>query len=400
MSGSRVSTATVFSQSTTQILRQQSQVARAQLELSSGRKIITAKDDPVAAGIAETLDRSLAEINRWGANANLATNRLQREEEAIRQVGLRVQRLRELAVQSNNGIQSPQSLSGLVVEMRQIREDLVQLANTSDGLGRYLFGGTLDGSPPFVKDAAGAVTYVGDQNQRFIEIGPETLVADGDPGSEVFQRIKSGDGTITLGQGANTGTAYFTSSGFIDRSQWDGGSYQIDFLNGDYTITDTINNVAIATGTYVEGEAITFRGVQLTFAGTPADGDSFTVVPSPARDIFTVVDSLIATVEAPTNDQNERSIRQNQFYFAFQDLQQVGDWVSDRRAAIGSRLNTLERSADQRLAEDEGLRKSLSELRDTNFAEAISRLAYQLQTLEAAQKSFTQVQRLSLFNYL
>lgn len=400
MSGSRVSSATIFAQSTSQILRQQSLVARTQLELSSGRKIITAKDDPVAAGIAEALDRSLAEVTRWSDNANLVTNRLQREEEAIRQVGLRVQRLRELAVQSNSGIQSPESLRGLVVEMRQIRQDLVQLANTSDGLGRYLFGGTQDGTPPFVQDAAGAVSYVGDQSQRMVEIGPEVLVADGDPGSEVFQRIRSGDGVVTLGQGANTGTAYISSNGFIDRTLWDGGQYQIDFLAGDYTVTDTVNAVVVATGTYVEGEAITFQGVQLTLLGTPADGDFFTVGPSGTRDIFAVADELIAAVEAGNLTQPDKATRQNQFYFALQDLQQVGDWISDRRAAIGSRLNTLERSADQRLAEDEGLRKTLSDLRDTDFAEAISRLAYQLQSLEAAQKSFTQVQRLSLFNFL
>jgi flagellar hook-associated protein 3 FlgL len=411
----RVSTASIFNQALFTLLNQQAQIARTQLELSSGRKIITAQDDPIGAAQSLAIDRSLAEIERWGANSNIVTNRLQREEEVLRQLGDRMQRMRELAVQANSAIQTPDTLRGMVFELRQIREGLVQLGNTTDGTGRFLFGGTQDGSPPFIENAGG-VQYVGDQNQRRIEIGPELTVADTDPGSEIFQRIRTGNGVFVTRQNvANSGSLTLSSTGFTDTAAWDNRNYTIAFSEPDpigapgqyaFTITDGGGNAVLPPVLgdppipYVAGQAIEFSGVQITLTGTPADGDSFSVGPSPNQDLFRSIDQLIAAVQAPIANANEQATRQNQFYNAIESLSQAADWVIDKRASLGARLATLDRTADQRLAENEILRNTLSSIRDTDFAEAISRLSFQLQTLEASQLSFAKVQNLSLFNFL
>jgi flagellar hook-associated protein 3 FlgL len=411
MSG-RISTASVFQQAISTLLAKQAQVARTQLEVSSGRRIITAQDDPLGASIALAMDRGLAELERWKANSNLVQNRLQREEVALTQVGDRVQRLRELAVQANNGVHDAQTLRGLVTEMRQIREGMLQLANTTDGTGRYLFGGTTDSSPPFT-ETAGGVLYNGDQTQRRIEIGPDLTVADADPGSEVFQRIRTGNGVFTtLQDPGNAGSLTLSSAGFTNTAAWDGRSYSIRFSEPDPVGApgafeyEIIDNSAVPpaplgpAAAYVPGQAIAFSGIQITLTGTPVDGDSFSVEPSVNQDLFDTIDQLIATIEAPSNSPVETAARQNGFWAAIENLSQAGDWVIDKRAGIGARLQTIDRTADQRLAEDENFRSTLSKIRDTDYAEAISRLSFQLQSLEAAQNSFIKVQNLSLFNFL
>jgi flagellar hook-associated protein 3 FlgL len=411
----RVSSASIFKQGVATMLNQQSQIARTQLELSSGRRIITAKDDPLGASIALAMDRGLAELSRWKENSTLVQNRLQREEVALTQVGDRLQRLRELAVQANNGVHDAQTLRGLVLEMEQIREGMLQLANTTDGTGRYLFGGSIDATPPFIRTAAGVV-YNGDQTQRRIEIGPDLMVADADPGSEIFQRIRTGNGVFTaLQDPANAGSLMLTSAGFTDTAAWDGRSYRIEFSEPDpvgapgefaYRIIDGNGGPVVPPDLldppipYVPGEAIEFSGVQITLSGTPADGDAFTVEPSPNQDIFRTIDQLIAAVKAPSNNPSETAVRQNGFWSAIENLSQAGDWVIDKRAGIGARLHTIDRTDEQRMAEDENFRATLSKIRDTDFAEAISRLSFQLQSLEAAQNSFVRVQNLSLFNFL
>jgi len=405
----RVSSASIFEQSVFQLLRQQSGIARTQLEVSSGRRIITAKDDPIGAGVAEAVDRSLAELSRWGDNANLLQNRLQRQEEVMRQVNQNLQRVQELAIQANSAIQNSESLQGMLRELELIKEGLVQLANTTDGTGRFLFGGTNDSSPPFLANATGGFDYFGDQRQRRVEIGPELTVADSDPGSELFQRIRTGNGEVAIrDSGVNTGTGRLFAAGFTDPAFWDARPYTVTFNDviGPpdsivWTVTeDDPPNAVIASGTYGEGQPIEFNGVQFVLTGTPADGDSFSVRPSPNRDVFDTVQNLIDTINLANTTPADKATRQNAFFAIIEDLQQAGQAFIDSRAAVGARLSTIDRVADQRMAENEILRTTLSEIRDTDYAEAISRLSFQLQTLEAAQQSFVRVQNLSLFNFL
>jgi flagellar hook-associated protein 3 FlgL len=76
------------------------------------------------------------------------------------------------------------------------------------------------------------------------------------------------------------------------------------------------------------------------------------------------------------------------------------DSITSARTRIGARLSAIDQ---QRTINDDSiasLQKSLSELRDLDYAEAISRLSIQSTGLEAAQQAYVRVQGLSLFNYL
>jgi flagellar hook-associated protein 3 FlgL len=405
----RVSTGTIFEQALFQLLKQQSQVARTQLEVSSGRRIITAKDDPLNAGVGEAIDRSLAELSRWRNNATQLQNRLQLEEEVLRSAGLNLQRVQELAVQANSAAQTPESLRGMLREIELIREGLVQLANTTDGTGRYLFGGTNDGTPPFLFNSTGGVDYAGDQRQRRVEIGPELTVPDSDPGSEVFQRIREGNGEFAVrANTANTGTGVLKTASFVDRTQWTAEPFTVTFslLPGpppstQWTATqDNPPNAVVGSGTYTPGQGISFAGVQIVMEGDPAAGDTLSVAPSSTQDVFASTQALIDAIRMPIDTEPARAARLNALYAAAENLGQAGQHLIDRRASIGARLNVIDRSESLREAENEILRSTLSDLRDTDYAEAISRLTFQLQSLEASQQSFVRVQNLSLFNLL
>lgn len=85
---------------------------------------------------------------------------------------------------------------------------------------------------------------------------------------------------------------------------------------------------------------------------------------------------------------------------ALNDIKASLDNVSRVRSAVGSRLATLESldGASQDFALQYDIR--LSELQDLDYAKAISDFSQQQMQLEAAQKSFSQINQLSLFNYL
>src|SRR5215469_9359256 len=101
--------------------------------------------------------------------------------------------------------------------------------------------------------------------------------------------------------GANTGTAVVSSVGVTAPSSWISGTYTVAFGAANaYTVKDG-SGATVASGTYTSGSPISFNGMQLTLAGAPASGDTFTVSPnSPANtgdnsNILAMTDALSAS---------------------------------------------------------------------------------------------------------
>lgn len=235
----RISTGMMFSQSLAGMMTRQKQLNTLQQQLATGQKLVSAKDDPVAAGTAVGLDRTLAELERFGKNANTVSNRLGLQENVLAQAGDSMARVNELAIQANNGSLTTDDRKSISAELQSIYKNLLSLANSTDGAGRYLFGGSADDSAPFSKTAAGIV-YNGDQTQRRVEIAPETFVNDATPGSEIFMRVRTGDGTVDASAGAgNGGTGVLTDFGRSTGGGWSGESYSIVFTAADgYDVLD------------------------------------------------------------------------------------------------------------------------------------------------------------------
>jgi len=157
-------------------------------QLDSLSRIVTAKDDPVAAGAAQRLDRTLAELKQYGKNANGVESRLGLQENALAQAKDVMDRIKDLVIEANSGVRSPEDRESIAGEIGQLEDTLLNLANSSDGHGRYLFAGTADAAAPFTRNG-GKLEYHGDQTQRQIEIAPDTRVKDTIPGYEVFFNI-------------------------------------------------------------------------------------------------------------------------------------------------------------------------------------------------------------------
>ena len=187
----RISTQGIYLQSLRAILDQQTSLADTQLQVATGRRYQTAADDPVAAARELDLDRSLARLGQFGKNLGVANHRLSLEDDALGDVTSTMQRVRELALVINTDTNDA-SGEAFAQELDQLLNHLVQVANSSDGEGGYLFAGFSSGAAPFLRDGS-PVTYRGDQGQRFIQIGPGRRVADGDSGGEVVQFIRNGN---------------------------------------------------------------------------------------------------------------------------------------------------------------------------------------------------------------
>ena len=395
----RVSTYGAFMRGVNMMERLQSALDYTQRQISSGRRIMTPSDDPIASARSIEVRESLSRLEQFDRNATVATSRLSQEEEALSSVNNVLQRVRELALQANNATQSNESRKLIAVEMRQHLEHLVQLANQKDGNGRHLFSGNLEDVQP-VSRAGAVFTYNGDQGQRLIQVGESRQIADGDSGAAVFFDIRNGNGDFATAQAAgNAGTGVLGPGSLLNPSLWDQGQYTVTFTSpNNYEVLDASATV-VASGAFQPGDTLAFRGIEFSISGQPAAGDEFFVSPSSQQDVFTSVERLVTAVESSVNDDPSRTALTNGINTGLMNIDQAIGNILDIRTQVGSRLATIENQVDSNGAFALSYEGMLADIEDLDYAEALSRLSMEATMLEAAQKSFIRTQTLSLFNY-
>lgn len=396
----RVSTMSSYLNGLTAMQRLQSALDHTQRQISSGRRILTPSDDPIAATRALEFRESIARLEQFDRNAGIAENRLAQEETVVGSVNNVLQRVRELALQANNSTQSNETRSLIAVEIREQLDYLVQLANQKDGNGNYLFSGNLQGVEPVSRMGAN-FAYNGDQGQRLIRIGDGRQIADSDPGSDIFFKIRAGNGNFTVTPvGGISGTGVVGQGQVVDPTAWDQGTYTLRFIDpNNYEALDS-GGAVVAGGAYQSGDRIAFAGIEFALTGAPDTNDEFAVSPSPYQDIFTSIERLAASVEQPITDDPSRAALNNSINASLQNIDQAIGNVLNIRTKIGSRLAVIESQVDSNSALTLAIQQTLAGIEDLDYAEVLSRLSQEVTTLEAAQQSFVRTQQLTLFNYL
>ena len=405
----RISTLNIFNTATNQLGTLQSGIARTQMQLATERRILTPADDPVAS--ARALEVSQAQE----MNAQFATNRmnarssLSHVETTLQDAGNLLQDIQQLAVNAGNGTMVKTDREALATELEGRLEDLLGVANTTDGSGGYLFSGYMATTQPFTRTPGGA-QYQGDQGQRQLQVGASRKLPLSASGSAVFEAIPTGNGSFqTQAASTNTGAAIISSGSVTDRSQLNGHDYALSFtVTGTpavttYTVNDTSTTPATAVLSnqpYEPGKTISFGGMSFDIKGAPANGDSFTVKPSEKQSVFTTVTDLIAALRAPADGSSGKAALTNSLNTAMDNLKAAHDNVLTVQASMGAHLKELDYldSAGDDL--NIHYASTLSDLQDLDVVKAISDFQQQQTTLQAAQMSFKTMSGLSLFNYL
>jgi flagellar hook-associated protein 3 FlgL len=392
----------IYDAGVSSIQKQTNALLQTQQQISTGRRILAPSDDPVAAARALEVTQAKELNAQYRLNQDSARSALGLAESQLASVGELLTVVRERAVQGANASLSATDRRFVAQELRARFDEMLGIANSTDGTGMYLFSGYQGASKPFagsVEAAAnGAIQYLGDDGQRLLQVSASRQLAVSDAGSEVFLRVRSGNGIFSAtAAAANTGTGLIDAGSAVQVPLPDAAVYEIRFTSPtQYTVRNATAGADVSTGNaYSAGAAITIAGRALTVSGAPATGDVFTLAPSTSRDVFQTVGKLILALESQSGIQLANSVGE-----ALTNLSQAQDNFLETRAAIGTRLNEVDSLSD--VSEDVALQyeTTLSRLQDLDYAAAISQLTREQSTLEAAQRSFARVSGLSLFDYL
>tara|TARA_R110001583_G_scaffold9788_2_gene45898 strand:+ start:14762 stop:15967 length:1206 start_codon:yes stop_codon:yes gene_type:complete len=400
----RVSTAQFYFQNSQQLSSLQSDVNEQVKYLSSGKRVLTAKDDAVSYGTLAGYKDELSNIDKYQRNITQAENRNSLQETSFSNAEDVMQQLKQLFIQANNGSLNDSDLDALAKLAENSQEQLLGIANTKDETGGYIFSGFQTQVTPFNYQADGSVTYQGDSGVREIQIGKNVMVATNQAGDEAFTNISNPIGDFSaIYNTNNSGTAVHSAS-IVDPSSYDvlgnPPDYNFNFTSAtDLTVTDGNGAVVFNTTAYTAGQTIAFNGVEVQLNGNPLPGDDFDITPEKNISIFDTVKSAIDWMQKGTNPPSsvQHSVEYNK---VLAQLDQALNHMTSRQVDAGVRLSLVDVQTSNHLDTELNITSGLSNLEDLDFAKAVATFEQSQVSLQAAQQSFVQIKNLSLFNYL
>lgn len=193
----RISTIQAYNNGVNGIGRNYASVTRTQEQISSGKRILTPADDPVASVRLLQLEQQEALLGQYKDNLTAAKNSLTQEDTTLNSVNTVLQRIRELAVQAGGGALSGEDRKSIAKELSERENELLNLMNSRNARGEYLFAGNLGKTEPFVRNPDGTYSYRGDEGQRSLQVASSTTVAINDNGKKLFEDVTNANRALT-----------------------------------------------------------------------------------------------------------------------------------------------------------------------------------------------------------
>jgi flagellar hook-associated protein 3 FlgL len=449
----RVGTANMYDNSIRNVSARQASLVNLQENLTSGKRVVRASDDPVSAAQAE---RALTRLNRIQTEQRaLETQRnaiAQAESTMGDAIGL-VQEARQLMVSAGSAALSSSERATIANQLQSLRDQLTSVANRTDTNGLPLLGALGSAQSPFMGPLNGTPDYLfAGQAGQAASSGvalPNTL--DGDAAfmfdatrdGSFHAAITQGTSTVIL-PGATTGTvpaagqpnrALNTSAITVaegttfnkDPATGQAYSYSVSFsnvtlnpatntLSATYNVTSTdpafvapaaqtLNPIKVGeknefsinglpAGMSMKLTATPTKAVDGTITLSPANGDTVNI--SPNASVFSVLDKAIAELKAAPNSNVAAQA-------AGQALANVDiglERMSNIRSYAGELLNRADRITGDQGKRSVQLEGDRSRAEDLDMIQGISDFQNQQTGYQAALQTYASVQKLSLFNYI
>jgi flagellar hook-associated protein 3 FlgL len=183
----RVSTLMMYQQNMRGITSSQSEWLKYGEQMSTGKRVNRASDDPVAASQAVVLSQAQAQNSQFATARTFATQRVSMEENTLAQVTTAIQSAQEKIVYAGNGTLSDDDRASLATDLQGIRDQLLNLANSQDGNGRYIFAGYKTDTAPFTDGG----TYVGGSENVAQQVDASRSMVIGHTGDKIFDSLTS-----------------------------------------------------------------------------------------------------------------------------------------------------------------------------------------------------------------
>lgn len=194
----RVSTSMQYYSGKQNLLDNQGNLYKLQNQLSTGRKVLTPSDDPVAATQALLVQQSKSKNEQYMASQEMANSQLALTDSMLGSVKDILMTVSDNSIAAGNATYTDAERKMLANDLQERLKNLVDLANSKSASGDYIFGGYKSNNPPFSLDPNTlAVTYNGDGGQQLLQVASTATVPVTEDGNAVFMRTLNSSNTPT-----------------------------------------------------------------------------------------------------------------------------------------------------------------------------------------------------------
>ncbi|MGX9417172.1 flagellar hook-associated protein FlgL [Vibrio sp. RC27] len=378
--------------------RQETKVHHNQEQLASGKKLLSAGDNPLATHYIQNVSQQEEQLRQYSDAISLVRTRLEHQEVIIANGEEFTDEAKRTVMEMINGAFSPEDRLAKRRELEELANNFLSLVNNQDETGNYIFAGTKPKNQPFFRDNEGNVSYSGDDYQRKMKISNSMEMPFNDPGSKVFMEIDNPFGSYEPDYDLQEGSELLLERA-TNTNKDDNSNYRVTFVDsgtGQFNYQLEKDGSPIQSGEFNPKDGIRYEGLSIYPKGQLTAGDVIELTPRSTFSIFeTFQDSLEYASESVSDASATAKLHQltEEFHAAFIQLNKV-------RTDLGARMETLDLQQDQHQDFEISLAKSKSTFEDLDYADAVIEFSENSRALQASQQAFGKTKDLTLFNYM
>jgi flagellar hook-associated protein 3 FlgL len=421
-----VSTKLFADQMLNRFARINEQVELRQTKISTGQNITEASEKPIDAIKLSALEERVTQLQGFQRNVDTAQQRLSLGDTVLTSVDNILSQLRERAVAANTDTLGVDDLQAFRVEVAELRDALLSLANTRTTDGQALFGGYATDIVPFVQNAQGRVEYLGDGGEHTLAASESMRLPTSLNGGATFMQVQTENGRASIFDIVDSFEAALMTKPFVQStlsaSAADGlslsfngdrvprdWSFTLQGPNGSATIT--VQDVVGGSNTNLTAAINASSDDTGVSAQNSPDGRLILSAGSAEGGVIQLSDLKIEGVtraerevrfSVTTNDTPPKT-----FVPAVQTINgqlspivAAGQDIALSRTTVGARLVRANDQEDALLTRSVALETQVNDLSAVDLERVITELQSLLITRDAARQAFVQISRSSLFDFL
>lgn len=404
-------------------------IQKLQDRISSGKNIVVASDDPVGSVNLSGYKTVKQQLDQYLKNINSAQTRLSLVDTNLQNLSTIMIRANELLIQASSDVLGRSDREAIALEIDEMKEELMSLANQQDSNGSFIFGGFKTKTEPFQKDIDGKIKYMGDSGITSLSISETMIVETSVDGENLFQKIKMSSGLAVsmFTMLENISNSVRTAATAVHATNANTHA-ELEITNRDFgtwafDITGHAGTANISVELTGDDPADIIKAINNANIGITASQSTTNPkkikLDSSQQGIIEIKNLEIPNIKTaqkvPTSfftftplDASGNSVGEDQYLYdtdqlttsQLNNIQSSQVHIANFRGQIGAKLNLLERQHQNLNERDIAIKKDISGLEDADLAKLVTDLKSQLTGLQASQQAFVKISDLNLFNYL
>ena len=397
-------------------------------KISSGKNILVASDDPVRSVELSGFKVVKEQIDQYIKNVDTSDSRMKNIDVNLENLTNLMVRANELMIQASSDVLGASDREAIAIEMDQLKEQALGLANQHDASGVFLFSGYKSKVQPFVKDISGKISYKGDRGVTSLSISESMIVETNLDGGSLFQNIKVGTNkpismfTMFENMSNSIRTAAQAvyaleapTSAEIEITNNNFGNWSFDITGNDGTASissELIGDDPIDIITKINNADI---GVTASFSDTSGKIKLVSNQEGLIKIENLEIEGIENAKKSPTSfitlnvtDSSGNYIGRSQTLYdtnqltssQLNNISETQVHIANFRGKVGARINLLERQKETLNERDIAIQKDMSRIGDADLAKLVTEMQTMMTSLQASQQAFVKISNLNLFEFI